>query len=241
MRHSAIPPAKFGVVIPVYNEPRLQLLLSRFDFASVPNVVVVDDGSNDGCSMAAKHFPVVLLQHEKPRGVGAAIRTGLRFLKRQGIEVAVVMAGNNKDDPSDIPQLLSAIERGADYVQGSRFLNPAHSSETPFVRRLITRAVAMLWSLRFGRKLTEVTNGYRAYRLSILEDPRLDLSQSWLDRYELEYYIHYKILSLGYCYAEVSVAKRYPTDGLPTSKIRLLSDLWSLLRPLVLLSLRIRR
>ncbi len=56
-----------------------------------------------------------------------------------------------------------------------------------------------------------------------------------------EYYLHYKVLSLGYRYAEVPVWKRYPTDGRPTSKIRLSRDAWSLIRPLVLLSLRLRR
>ena len=61
-----------------------------------------------------------------------------------------------------------------------------------------------------------------------------------LNRYELEYYLHYKVLSLGYRYREVPVWKRYPTDGMPTSKIRLSRDYWSLLRPLVLLTLRLR-
>jgi dolichol-phosphate mannosyltransferase len=78
------------------------------------------------------------------------------------------------------------------------------------------------------------------YKLSILDDPTIDLGQEWLNRYELEYYLHYKVLSLRYRYAEVPVAKRYPTDGLPTSKIKLSRDCWSLLRPLVLLTLRVR-
>jgi dolichol-phosphate mannosyltransferase len=61
-----------------------------------------------------------------------------------------------------------------------------------------------------------------------------------LTRYELEYYLHYKVLSLGYKYGKMPVAKRYSTDGLPTSKIKLSSrDSWSLLRPLVLLTLHL--
>ena len=115
------------------------------------------------------------------------------------------------------------------------------AKDTPFERRVITRAVALLWSLRFARRLTDVTNGFRAYKLSLLDDPSIDLSQEWLNRYELEYYLHYKILSLGSRYAEVSVSKRYPIDGLATSKIRLSRDYWSLLRPLVLLTLHRRK
>jgi len=233
--------ASFGVVIPVYNEPRLALLLERFDFNVAPHVVVVNDGSDDGSTAVAGEYPVSLLRHEKRTGVGATIRTGLAHLKRKGLDVAVVMAGNNKDDPTDIPSLLAAIQEGADYVQGSRYADPVKAKDTPFQRRVITRAVALLWSLRFGRRLTDVTNGFRAYRLSVLDDPRIDLSQEWLNRYELEYYLNYKVLSLGYRYAEVPVAKRYPADGLPSSKIRLSRDYWSLLRPLVLLTLHLRK
>lgn len=236
-----ISPKKLGVIIPVYNEHRLALLLPKFDFGATPHVIVVDDGSDDDSTTVAAKYPVVLLRHEKRRGVGAAIRTGLAYLRQNGFEIAAVMAGNNKDDPADLPALLAAIEQGADYVQGSRYMERVRSGDTPFGRRVITSAVALLWSLRFGRKLTEVTNGFRAYRLSLLNDPRMDVSQDWLDRYELEYYLQYKALALGYRYAEVPVSKRYPKDGMPTSKIHLARDAWSLLRPLVLLTLRLRR
>ncbi len=231
----------FGVVIPVYNEPRLALVLRRFDFNVTPHVIIVDDGSEDGSTAVAAEYPVTLLKHEKRTGVGAGIRTGLLHMKKKGLETAVTMAGNNKDDPADIPILIEAINGGADYVQGSRYLLPDRALDTPLKRRIITRAVAYLWSARFMRRLTDVTNGLRAYRLALLDDPRIDLSQEWLSRYQLEYYLHYKVLSLGYQYREVPVWKRYPTDGLPASKIKLSRDAWSLLSPLVLLTFRLRK
>jgi dolichol-phosphate mannosyltransferase len=231
---------RFGVVLPVHNEPRLALLLEKFDFKATPHVVVVDDGSTDSSMAPARDYPVTLLRQERRTGVGAALRLGVTHLRAKGFDIAVIMAGNNKDDPADIPALVKAILSGADYVQGSRYVVADKARGTPLRRRVITRAVAYLWSLRFMRRLTDVTNGFRAYRVSLLDDPRIDLSQEWLDRYELEYYLHYKVLSLGYQYEEVSVWKRYPTDGMPTSKIKLGRDYWSLLRPLVLLTLRLR-
>lgn len=232
---------RWGLIICAHNEPRLVLVLQRIDFAKTPLVVVVDDGSTDNSMEVVAKFPVTFLRHGRRRGVGAAIRTGLDHLRQRNVEVAVVMAGNNKDNPAEIPSLLEAIENGADYVQGSRFLVPAHARGTPPLRRLITWGVGVLWSLRFFRRLTDATNGFRAYRLSLLDDPRINLDQDWLDRYELEFYLHYKVLSLGYRYAEVPVTKTYPQDGLPTSKIKLHRDLWSLLRPLILLTLRLRQ
>lgn len=231
----------FGVVIPVFNESRLALLLPRFDFTSPCQVVVINDGSDDGATAVTAQFPVTVLKHDRRLGVGAAIRTGLLYLRAHDVQVALVMAGNNKDDPADIPAILAQIRAGADYVQGSRFITAENAKATPLVRRIITRGVAWLWSIRFFRKLTDVTNGFRGYKLSLLDDPNIDVSQAWLDRYELEYYLHYKVLSLGYEYAEVPVAKCYPTDGLPTSNIRLRRDFWSLMRPLLLLTLRAKK
>jgi dolichol-phosphate mannosyltransferase len=216
----------------------LLFVLERFDFSTHPHVFVVDDGSTDATMEAVRAFPVTILRHSHRRGVGAALRTGLLHLKSEGFDIAVIMAGNHKDDPREIPRLLDAIEGGADYVQGSRFLDGSSSQGTPFKRRLLTRLVAWMWSARFVRRLTEVTNGFRAYRLSLIDAPDVDITQDWLDRYELEFYLHYKVLSLGYRYVEVPVSKRYPQDGQSTSKIRLHRDLWSLIRPIVLLSLR---
>lgn len=237
---TSTPGADFGVVIPVYNEPRVALLLEKFDLSVTPIVVIVDDGSDDGSTNIAREYDVTVLRTEVRNGVGAAIRTGLMHLRDIGCSIAVVMAGNNKDDPADIPTLLSVLRDGVDYVQGSRYLQADRRHGTPMGRQILTRAVAWAWSVRFGRRLTDVTNGFRAYRLSLLDDPRINLSQPWLNRYELEYYLHYKVLSLGYRYAETPVWKRYAADGASTSKIRLTRDLWSLVRPLVLLTFRLK-
>ena len=54
----------------------------------------------------------------------------------------------------------------------------------------------VLWSVLLGRRLTDVTNGFRAYRMRLLDDKRINANQAWLDTYGFEYYLHYKALTL---------------------------------------------
>ncbi len=84
-----------------------------------------------------------------------------------------------------------------------------------------------------------MTNGFRAYRLGLLDDERIRLEQDWLETYELEYYLHYKVISLGYRFREVAVSKNYPSRR-KYSKIRPVMDWWSIVRPILLLRFGIK-
>ena len=89
--------------------------------------------------------------------------------------------------------------------------------------------------------MTDSTNGFRAMRLSIFNNPKINLNQSWLDCYELEPYILYKSLTLGFKVREAPVTKIYPPKKLGYTKMRPLSGWWSMLRPLVYLGLGIKK
>jgi hypothetical protein len=66
------------------------------------------------------------------RGIGAALRAVVHYGRSHGYDVMVVMAGNNKDDPAEIPrQLVPILDQGVDYVQGSRFLPGGSSPHLP--------------------------------------------------------------------------------------------------------------
>lgn len=227
---------KTGAIIPVYNEEdRIGGVLERFAPGLVGEVVVIDDGSTDATGSILAASGATVIRHEERRGVGAGLRDGLLHLKRKGFDAAVILAGNGKDDPREIPLLTAPLEAGeADYVQGSRFLNGGSYNNLPPVRHAMIRAYTLVWSAASGRRLTDVTNGFRAYRLSLLEDERVRIEQDWLDTYELEYYLHYKALSLGYRFREVAVSKNYPTRK-KYSKIRPVMDWWSIVKPILLL------
>ncbi len=234
--------SKTLVIIPVYNEEnRIKTVLEGFKEVRAEKVLVVDDGSTDSTSEVLKSYHVEIIRHPEKQGVGSCIRDGIDHARKNGFPLVAVMAGNGKDDPRQIPILLQPIlEENYDYVQGSRYLEGGVAGNLPFARRIGIKAFTFLWSVLMRKKLTDVTNGFRAYRVSLFDDPKINIWQSWLSTYELEYYIHFWVLKLKYRFAEVPVSKIYPSKK-RYSKIRPFLDWWPIVKPLFVLLLRIKK
>ena len=99
----------------------------------------------------------------------------------------------------------------------------------------------LLVSLSCGKRVTESSNGYRAMKVSVLDNPRIDLRQDWLDGYQLEVYLLIKLLRLGYRTTEVPVSKIYPVRTAGNTKMRPLVDWWHMLAPIFVVGLGIER
>ena len=215
-------------------EQKIGTVVGRVPRDVVDEVLVVDDGSTDRSADVARDAGATVVSLGATLGVGAALRTGYAYAVEHGHDVAVVMAGNNKDAPEEIPLLLDPIADGrADFVQGSRFLKrDASFGEMPAYRRLATRIHPLLFSIAARKRVTESTNGFRAIHTRVLMDPKLDLSQSRLDGYELEPYLYLRVIRLGYRTAEVAVSKVYPPKQLGQTKMKPFTDWWAILRPI---------
>ncbi|MCX6537466.1 MAG: glycosyltransferase family 2 protein [Acidobacteria bacterium] len=218
-------------------------VLDRFPPGLVDRIVVVDDASTDNTPKVAAGKGAVVLRHPTRSGAGAAIRTAIKYGLAENFDVVVILAGNDKDRPPEIERLLAAIDdEGCDFVQGSRYLPGGDFGNMPFYRQIATRIVhPWLFSLIVMRRFTDTTNGFRAIRLSALRASGIDLDQPWLDHYELEPYLFYKMVRLGYKVKEVPVTKIYPPHELGYTKMKPITGWWSILRPLILLGLHIKR
>lgn len=230
-------------IVPVFNEEsKIGHVLRRIPRDVVDEVVVVDDGSTDSSIEVARSLDAKVISLGKTIGVGAALREGYRHALASGFDVAIVMAGNNKDFPEEIPTLLDPIASGeADFVQGSRYLsvNPDFG-DMPLYRRWATKLHPRLFSLVAGKRVTESTNGFRAIATKVLADPRLNLDQPWLDEYELEPYLYLKVIRLNYRTVEVPVRKVYPPKSQGQTKMKPIVGWWSMLRPLLYVALRLK-
>jgi dolichol-phosphate mannosyltransferase len=237
-------------IIPIYGEASsIGTVLERFEPGFVDEICLVADSPSPQTLKRVEeagqkiNVPIHTIHNPGRKGIGYAIRQGYSYALDNKFDLIVVMAGNGKDDPREIPRLTTPIlKEGIDYVQGSRFLPGGRRDENPFLRSIFTRLFPVVWTSMTGVHCTEVTNGFRAYRSSILADPQINVWQTWLDNYELEYYLHYKALTLGYKFAERPVSKDYKEIRKGKySHISPLKDWWQIVGPVFLLKLGVKK
>ncbi len=162
---------KLSIVMPVYNENNTILeILKRVETVGVANeIVVVDDGSQDGTKellAGAKIAGLRLLAHERNRGKGAAVRTGIQAA--QG-DLILIQDADLEYDPRDIPALLKPIEEGlADVVYGSRFLGGPRRP-TMFWHMVANKLLTFITNILYNNILTDMETGYKLFRSELVK------------------------------------------------------------------------
>ena len=223
-------------LIPAFNEEtKIGNVVRKIPKDVIDEILVINDGSTDATPHEAEREGANVFVHEKRRGIGAAIRSGIDYALNKGYDIIVVMAGNDKDNPAEILRLLEPItEDGYDYVQGSRYLHGGESGKMPLHRRITTRVYPLLVRFVTGFYATDATNGFRAYRANIFEDQRINIHQNWLDE-PLEYYLHLAVLKFKYRVKEVPVTKLYPKNASYSNytKVKPFIGWWKRLKPLM--------
>ena len=208
----------------------------------VDEVVVIDDGSTDNTAREAELAGATVIRHKKNLGAGAGYRAGYFYGLNRGYDIIVELAGDDQDDPLEITKLLDEIiDRGYDYVHGSRWIKGGVRVNHPFYRVVTTKIYALLFRILIGFSATDATNGFRAFKAQILRDQNINLWQNWLNRYELEPYFFAKVVLNNYKVKEVPVTKVYHTAKKGYTKMIPIRDWWSILRPIILLKLGIKK
>lgn len=216
---------KYALVIPVINEgERIRAQLSRIaKLPGRPDVIVADGGSTDGSlaeTFLADNGVRTLLTKTGPGKLSAQLRMAYAYCLRQGYEGVITIDGNGKDGVDAIAGFAARLDAGDDYVQGSRYLPGGKAVNTPLDRAFANRMIhAPMLSLASGRRLTDTTNGFRAYSARFLLDPRVAPFREVFDRYELLFYLTVRAGQLKYRISELPVSRAYPQGERPPTKI----------------------
>ncbi|MGA2182744.1 MAG: glycosyltransferase family 2 protein [Bryobacteraceae bacterium] len=237
-------PLRVVCIAPAWNEEnRIGPVVEAVPRDVVEETVVVDDGSTDQTRERARAAGATVLEGAH-RGVGAAIRLGIDYAVSRGYDVVVIVSGAGKTPPAQIPQLLGPVFTGdAEFAQGSRYTAGGKFLRMTLSRRIGTRAYTFLFSLLVGRRVTDASSGFRAIRVSLFADKRINLWQPWLDGYELEPYLLFQALRLRHRVVEVPVTIEYPDviRGQAYTKMRAWTDWYRIFRPVLFLALGLKR
>ncbi len=168
---------QLAIVMPVYNErATIEEILRRVHHVGLAQeIIIVDDGSTDGTREILQriipNYPEAkLILHERNRGKGAAIRTGLAEVNS---ELVLIQDADLEYDPREVPSLIKPLEEDvADVVYGSRFLGGPRRT-TMFWHMVANRLLTFMTNILFNSILSDMETGYKLFRYEVLKDIKL--------------------------------------------------------------------
>ena len=165
-----------AAVIPCYNEQTQigKVINTMPEF--VDKIVIIDDKSKDNTAKivketATKNDKIVFIRHKKNQGVGGAIATGYKWARDNGIDVAVVMAGDAQMDPKDLPYILDpVVSDESDYSKGNRLFTGEAYKKIPKTRYFGNSVLSLLTKIASGYwHVADSQTGYTAINRKALE------------------------------------------------------------------------
>ena len=173
-------PARLSVIVPAYNEAATieQTLRAVADQGFDAEILVVDDGSADGTqelveSLASEIDGLRLVQHERNRGKGAAVRTGIAASTG---DVVVIQDADLEYSPRDLPRLLEPLFEGdADVVYGTRLRGGPYPQRAHlFWHYMGNRFLSLLTDVLFNTTISDMEVGYKAWRGDLIRSIPLE-------------------------------------------------------------------
>lgn len=220
------------VVIPTFNEvSNIELMIDAV-LAALPSadVLVVDDASPDGTAdvvdqIAARHDlgRISVLRRPGKAGLGTAYIEGFGWGIERGHEVLLQMDADFQHDPASLPDLVSALDQGADVAVGSRYVaGGSVPSAWPWRRKALSRAANLYARTALGLPVRDVTAGFRAHRRALLE--RMNIGTIGADGYGFQIGLTYRAVQAGARITEVPIRFGERTRGTSKMSLRIMVE-----------------
>jgi glycosyltransferase involved in cell wall biosynthesis len=212
-------------IVPAFNEASQIAKVVGGAIPHVDEVVVIDDGSNDGTGKLARDSGATCLALTSNRGKASALRAGIEFAAARGFTHVLTLDGDGQHRPEDIPLLIqAAVRTGADMVIGTRAFERHNMPRARFYSNTIGSRLA---SALVGREIRDSQSGFRLIRLDKLLS--LELRSRF---YEFEMEVLIKLARTGCSIEQVPIPAVYE-DGRARSKMKPVRDtiricIWSL-------------
>lgn len=138
-------------------------------------LVITDDGSTDRTAKILKakkkryKNKLIILTHEKNKGYGVAMQTGISYAIRKNFDFYLTMDSDLTNPPKYIPEFVKAISDNVDCIKASRYVRGGKVVGVSFFRQIVSILGNNFANWTFGVKIKDCTNGFRMVRLKLLK------------------------------------------------------------------------
>ena len=176
-----------SIIVPVFNEEgnignlieQINLYLDQED-----ELIIIDDGSTDNTEQECRNKKCDLIKLEKNMGKGFAMREGIN---KAGGDLIIFMGGDGQDDPKEIELLINEIQKGYDYVIGSRFLSSNEHNQRYSDKAILpinefgNKSITFIINILFGKNITDSQSEFKCFVSKKLKELVLETN-----RFEIE-------------------------------------------------------
>ena len=164
---SVNPHSSYLAVVPAYNEGETLVDVVRELQRHAPlfDVLVIDDGSTDGCGALAADVEATVVRHPFNLGIGGAVQCGFIYALENGYDYMAQIDGDGQHRADELNKLVRAMSEdpALDMVCGSRFMTKDREYPAPISRRTGIHIFAFLLSRILRQRVSDPTSGFRLY------------------------------------------------------------------------------